>query len=175
MTKNVLPTATLDLRYNNHKLTTRAFFDTGSQRSFVSLEIKCRLNLPVIQQVPIQLSTFENDSTSCLLALVRVKVQFGKRRIPIKLLVHDQASMELNCPGIYDVTQQLESQGHQLAYRFITLDVLTGIGVNYFSCFITQQKRPQGTNMFVTRGWRVIPFGPLPKWVTNQQSSNNQF
>ena len=62
----------------------------------MSPEIVRRLNLPVMEQVPIQLSTFGNDSMSCLLDLVRVKVQFRKHRFSIKLLVHDQASMELN-------------------------------------------------------------------------------
>ena len=87
LTNNVLPTATLDLRYFNQKLNTRAFFNMGSQRSFISPEIVCRLKLPVIEQVPIQLSTFGNDSTSCLLDLVKVKVQFGKQCFPVKLLV----------------------------------------------------------------------------------------
>ena len=49
--------------------------------------------------------------------------------------------MELNCPGIHEVTQQPGSQGYQMADRFITSDALTGIevliGVNYFSCIIS--------------------------------------
>ena len=118
----------------------RAFFDTGSQRSFVSQEIVRSLKLPVIEKVPIQLSTFGNDSTSCLLDLVKVKVQFGNRRFSVKLGVHDQASMELNCLEIHEVTQQLEEQGYQLVYHYKTSDALTGIevliGVDYFSCFI---------------------------------------
>ena len=83
-----------------------------------------RLNLPVFEKVPIQFTTFGNDSTSCLLALVKVKVQFGNHRFTAKLLVHDQASMELNCPGICEVTQQLEEQGFQLADHYITSDAL---------------------------------------------------
>ena len=50
-----------------------AFFDTGSQRSFVSPKIVRRVKLPVVEQVPIQLSTFGNNSMSCLLDLVRVR------------------------------------------------------------------------------------------------------
>ena len=142
---NVLPTATLDLSYFQQKLNMRAFFDTGSQRSFVSPEIVCRLNLPVIERVPIQLTMFGNVSTSCSLDLVKVKVQFGNRRFPVKLLVHDQALMELNCSGIHKVTRQLEEQGYQLADRCATSDALTGIevliGVDYFSCFIYRQRR----------------------------------
>ena len=64
-----------------------------------------RLNLPVLEKVPMQLATFGNDSTSCLLDLVKVKIQFGNRRFTVKLPFHDQASMELNCPGIYEVSQ----------------------------------------------------------------------
>ena len=81
----------------------------------------------------------------------------GKHRIPIKLLVHESASMGyLNCPGIYNVAQALEKQGHQLADRNITSDSLTGIelliGVDYFAQFITRQKRASGISLFVTVG-----------------------
>ena len=88
-----------------------------------------RLKLPVIERVLIQLSAFGNDGTLCLLALVEVKVQFGKRRFPVKLLVHDQASVELNCSGIHEAIQQLEGQGYQMADHYITSDALTGIEV----------------------------------------------
>ena len=143
---NVLPTATLNVSYCHARAVTRAFFNTGSQRSFVSPELVRKLNLPVIEQVPVHLSTFGNDAALHFLDLVKVKVQVGRRRIPIKLLVHDSASMGyLNCPGIYNVAQTLERQGHQLADRNITSNSLTGsellIGVDYFEQFMTRQKR----------------------------------
>ena len=107
----VLPIATLDVSYCHAKTFTHAFFDTGSQRSFVSPELVRKLNLPVIEQVPVHLSTFSNDTTLHLLDLVRIKVQMGKRCIPIELLVHDSASMGyLNCPGIYNVVKMLAIQ-----------------------------------------------------------------
>ena len=167
---NVLPTATLNVSYCHTRTITRAFFDTGSQRSFVSPELVRKLNLPVIEQVPVHLSTFGNDTALHFLDLVKVKVQVGRRRIPIKLLVHDR------CPGIYNVAQTLEKQGHQLADRNITSDSLTGIelliGVDYFAQFITRQKRASGISLFVTRGGGVIPFGTIPKWAIHQQPSN---
>ena len=143
---NVLPTATLDISYCHTKTFTRPFFDTGSQRSFVSPELVKKLNLPVIEEVPVHLSTFGNDTTlHHFNFLVKIKVQMGKRRIPIKLLVHDSASMGyLNCLGIHNVVRMLETQGHQLANRNITSDALTGIelliGVDYFANFISRQK-----------------------------------
>ena len=83
----------------------------------------------------------------------------GKRRIPIKLLFHDSASMGyLNCPGIHNVVRMLETQGHQLVDRNITSDALTGIdlliGVDYFAHFISRQKRASGISLFVTMGGR---------------------
>ena len=145
----------------------RAFFDTGSQRSFVSPEIVSRLNLPVLEKVPIQLATFGNDSTSCLLDLVKVKIQLGNHRFTVKLLVYDQVAMELNCPGTYEVPQQLEQDGYRLANHHISSDDLTGIevliGVDYFWCFISRQRRAKGMSLFVTKDRGVIPFGPLPK------------
>ena len=42
---NVLPTATLNVGYCNQQANVRAFFDTGSHRSFISPEVVKRLNL----------------------------------------------------------------------------------------------------------------------------------
>ena len=174
---NVLPTATLTVSYSNERTKTRAFFDTGSQRSFVSPELVRKLNLLVIEQISVHLSTFGNDTALHFLDIVKVKVQVGKRCIPIKLLVHESASMGyLNCPGIYNAAQALEKQGHQLADRNITSDSLTGIelliGVDYFAQFITRQKRASGISLFVTQGGGAIPFGTIPKWAIHSESSN---
>ena len=85
----------------------------------------------------------------------------------------------LNCPGIYNVAQALEKQGHQLADRNITSDSLTGIelliGIDYFAQFITRQKRAGGISLFATSGGGgggVIPFGTIPKWAIHSESSN---
>ena len=67
---NVLPTATLKVSYCSEQANIRAFFDTGSHRSFISPDVVKRLNLRVIKQVPVNLSTFGNDTESCMLDLV---------------------------------------------------------------------------------------------------------
>ena len=69
---NVLPTATLNVRYCDKQVNVRAFFDTGSHRSFISPEVVKRLNFRVIKQVPVNLSTFGNETESCMLDLVKV-------------------------------------------------------------------------------------------------------
>ena len=175
--ENVLPTASLNVSYCHATTITRAFSDTGSQRSFVSPELVLKLNLPVIEQVPVHLSTFGNDTALHFLYLVKVKVQVGRHCVPIKLLVYYSASMGyLNCPGIYNITQALERQGHQLADHNTTSDLLTGIelliGVDYFAQFIIWQKRASGISLFVTQGGGVIPFGTIPWWVIHNESSN---
>ena len=76
---NVLPTATLYVSYCHTKTFTHAFVDTGSQRSYVSPELVKKFNLPVIEQVPVHLSTFGNDTTLHLLDLVKIKVQMGEK------------------------------------------------------------------------------------------------
>ena len=82
--------------------------------------------------------------------------------------------MELNCPSIYEVSQQLEQDRYRLTDHHISSDTLTGIevliGVDYFSCFISRQRRAKGMSLFVTKDRGVIPFGPLPKWASQQQS-----
>ena len=158
---NVLPTATLNVRYCDKQVNVRAFFDTGSHRSFISPEVVKRLNLRVIKQVPVNLSTFGNETESCMLDLVKVKVRLGKHKIPITLLVHDKAAMcYFNCPGLYEVAQTLENKGFHLADHSITSDALTGIeiliGVDHFTRLIVRQKRSQGTSLFVTKGEGMI-------------------
>ena len=175
---NVLPTATFNVGYCNQQANVRAFFDTGSHRSFISPEVVKRLNLRVIKQVPVNLSTFGNETEFCMLDLVKVKIRFGKSKIPLTMLVHDSATMGyFHSPGLYEVAQKLESKGFNLADQHITSDALTGIeiliGVDNFTRLIVRQKRSLGTSLFVTRGVGVIPFGPLPRWAitTSQQSS----
>ena len=176
---NVLPTATLNVRYCDKQVNVRAFFDTGSHHSFISPEVVKRLNLRVIKQVPVSLSTFGNDTESCMLDLVKAKVRLEKHKIPITLLVHDSAAMGyFNCPGLYEVAQTLENKGFHLADHSITSDALTGIeiliGVDHFTRLIVRQKRSQGTSLFVTKGGGgVIPFGPLSKWAVSTSEQSN--
>ena len=165
---NVLPTATLNVRYCDKQVNVRAFFDTGSHRSFISPEVVKRLNLRVIKQIPFNLITFGNETVSCMLDLVKVKVRLEKHKIPIILLVHDSAAMGyFNCPGLFNVAKRLKNKGFHLANHDITSDALTGIeiliGVDHFTRLIVRQKRSQGTSLFVTKGGEVIPFGLLPR------------
>ena len=108
---NVLPTATLNVGYCNQQANVRAFFDTGSHRSFISPEVVKRLNLRVIKQVPVNLSTFGNETESCMLDLVKVEIRLGKSKIPLTMLVHDSAAMGyFHSPGLYEVAQKLEAK-----------------------------------------------------------------
>ena len=174
-----MPTATLNVGYCDQQVNVRAFFDKGSHRSFISPEVVKRLNLRVIKQIPVNLSTFGNETESCILDLVKVKVRLGKHKIPITLLVHDSAAMGyFNSPGLFEVSQKLESKGFNLADHNITSDALTGIeiliGVDHFTRFIVRQKRSHGTSLFVTRRGGVIPFGPLPRWAISSQQPISQ-
>ena len=127
---NILPTATLDIRYCDKQVNVRAFFDTGSHCSFISPEVVKRLNLRVIKQIPVNLSTFGYKTESCMLDLVKVKVHLGKHKMPITLLVHDSATMGyFNFPGLFNVEQRLESKGFHLADHDITSNALTGIEI----------------------------------------------
>ena len=175
-----MPTATLNVSYCDQQGNVRAFFDTGSHHSFISPEVVKRLNLRVIKQIPVNLSMFGNETESCMLDLVKVKVHLSKHKIPITLLAHDSAAMGyFNSPGLFEVAQKLESKGFHLADHNITSDALTGIeiliGVDHFTRLIVRQKRSHGTSLFVTKGGGVIPFGPLPRWaVTSSQQSISQ-
>ena len=106
-----------------------------------------------------------------MLDLVKVKVRFGKSKVPLTMLVHDSAAMgNFHSPGLFELAQKLEQKGFNLADRNITSDALTGIeiliGVDNFTRLIVRQRRSMGTSLFVTKGGGVIPFGPLPRWAT---------
>ena len=142
---NVLPTATFNVGYCNQQANVRACFDTGSHRSLISPEVVKRLNLRVIKQVPVNLSTFGNETESCMLDLVKVKIRLGKSKIPLTMLVHNSAVIGyFHSPGLYEVAQKLESKGFNLADQHITSDALTGIeiliGVDNFTRLIVRQK-----------------------------------
>ena len=114
-----------------------------------------------------------------MLDLVRVKIRFGKSKIPLTMLVNDSAAMGyFHSPGLFELAQKLKQKGFNLADRNITSDALTGIeiliGVDNFTRLIVRQRRSMGTSLFVTKGGGVIPFGPLPRWATatSQQSSH---
>ena len=112
-----------------------------------------------------------------MLDLVKVKVRFGKHKIPITLLIHDSATMGyFNSPGLFEVAQKLERKGFHLTDHNLTSDALTGIeiliGVDHFTRLIVRQKRSHGTSLFVTKGGGVIPFGPLCHTVTTINQSS---
>ena len=142
---NVLPTATLNVGYCNQQANVRAFFDTGSHRSFISPEVVKRLNLRVIKQAPVNLSTFGNDTESYMLDLVKVKICFGKSKILLTMLVHDSAAMGyFHSLGLFEVAQKLENKGFDLADQHIISDALMGIeiliGVDNFTRLIVRRK-----------------------------------
>ena len=114
-----------------------------------------------------------------MLDLVRVKVRFGKSKVPLTMLVHDSTAMGyFHSTGLFELAQKLEQKGFNLADQNITSDALTGIeiliGVDNFTRLIVRQRRLMGTSLFVTKGGGVIPYGPLLKWATttSQQSTH---
>ena len=177
---NVLPTATLNVSYCNEQANVRAFFVTGSHRSFISPDVVKRLNLQVIRQVPVNLSTFGNDTESCMLDLVRIKVRFGKSKVPLTMLVHDSDAMGyFHSPGLYELEQKLEQKGFKLADRNITSDALTGIeiliGVDNFTRLIVRQRRSMGTSLFVTKGGRGDSIWSVAKVGHSNVSTINSY
>ena len=51
-----------------------------------------------------------------MLDLVRVKVRFGKSKVPLTMLVHDSAAMGyFHSPGLFELAQKLEQKGFNLA------------------------------------------------------------
>ena len=171
------PTAKVILSRNDRNISTRVFLDSGkSQRSFISPKLVEQLQLPVVARIPIQITTFGSEIMAETLDLVKVKVKLSFKRVTMKLLVHEHASMVINCPGISNVTETLLNSGVRLADDSVDCDMIRNvdmlIGVDYLPCFIMGQRKIKGVNLFVSSGG-LIPFGPLPKWSLRASNSTN--
>ena len=80
-----------------------------------------RLQIPVVAQVPIQITTFRSEVMSKILQLVRVK-----HKVMLKVLAHEHALTEISCPGLMNITKALIDRGLILADKHITSDTLWG-------------------------------------------------
>ena len=164
---SAVPTAILSLKSRNGCFQTRAFFDTGSQRSYISTSLAKKLGLKSVGEVTLSLSTFGEEIKQITCPIVSCNLHLGNFKMRVKLLVHDKVDMTVKTPGLLNVAKSLRENKIKLADDIVSDKVEAIqliIGIDYFAKFILSQSVYEGVNLFVTAGGS-IPFGPLPMWA----------
>ena len=175
LTPTALPTASAVISGGGSKSCERVFFDTGAQRSFISSELVDKLNLPVLDVIPLKSTPFGSDTIDYHCKLVKVVVRLGKSRVVVNALVHERVTSHIKTPGLHNVAKYLRKKRIRLADRFINSDVVEDItmviGVDYFHKFIDSQSICNGIQVFSSTAGALI-YGPLPSWSYESQSIN---
>ena len=176
-TSVALPTAVINLAGGGRRSCTRAFFDTGAQRSFIHAELAQKLCLPVIDEINLTISPFDSPVQHLRTSVVKVTVRLGNMRTTIRAVVHNNVDTIVRTPGISQVATMLRNHKIKLADSYES-DVVQGIGLvigadNYHK-FVNGQQILQGINLLSCASGCII-FGPLPNWaVPSVSPSSNE-
>ena len=172
---SAVPTAIISLKSGNGCSQTRAFFDTGSQRSYISTSLAKELGLKSVGEVTLSLSTFGEEIKQITCPIVSCNLHLGNFKMRVKLLVHDKVDMTVKTPGLSNVIKSLKENKIKLADDIVSDKVEAIqliIGIDYFAKFILSQSVYEGVNLFVTAGGS-IPFGPLPLWADSVSQTDD--
>ena len=163
-----LPTAMLTVHATYHeengkkepKRSVRAFFDSGSQCSFIHPDLVEQLKLKTSQPREVSVIAFGGEIQSIQCTTVRVKISMGNGPIHrINLIVTDKVDMRLVVPGLQETATRLKEKGLKLAddYDSDVIDqVQIMIGADHFDRFITGLKRTNHVNLFTSRAGHLI-------------------
>ena len=97
-----LATATVQVRSDCGKLIeARAFFDGGSQRSFIRLDLANQLQLKSTSKVNMTLDSFNDSGIQKTYEVVRPVVSLGGRRKRLTMLVVESMPQQISTPGLF--------------------------------------------------------------------------
>ena len=108
-----LPTVTVQLSNKGCKgsvvkgITTCAFFDQGSQKTFISQSLANRLKLKVYGRLTLSLSGFKGDTDEAQYALVRPEITLGNRTKVVDALVLNKLPSYIHTPGLKEQAERL--------------------------------------------------------------------
>lgn len=177
ITSTALPTATMEVcnERNKQKIYTRAFFDQGSQCTFIKENLVNKLQLNVVGTIKLAMSGFLHTKDYEEYKVVRPVVRLGNRKKRIKAVVLEKLPDKIRVPGLVNATRILEAGNIKLADT-LTSDVIEGIemviGGDFYGDFITGLSSYANIKLNKSSGGHLI-FGQ----ITNNQSSsstNNQ-
>ena len=138
----------------------RAFFDSGSQCSFIHPDLVDQLKLRKSKPKEVSVIAFGGDVQNIQCTTVRVKISMGKGPIhKINLIVTDKVDMRLVVPGLHETATRLKNKGVKLADEYgsdVIDQVQVMIGADHFDRFITGLKRTHQVNLFTSKAGHLI-------------------
>lgn len=135
-----LPTAKATLEHQGKVKNVRLFFDTGSQRTFITQEVVDDLKLPITDTLEMTLTGFMSTPNTRQFNIVRPLLKMGKRFRKITAVVVEELPRSITTVGLTDVTHRLQRDGINLADPVIEndrvgpVDIL--IGCDHYYDFI---------------------------------------
>ena len=170
-----LPTAKVKVFDKSHKFSTvRAFFDQGSQKSFITRSLKDSLQLSTVDTTQLTLSCgFDIIRPTDSYEIVKLVVTLGKRTKRITALVVENLPSSIHTPGLVHAAKQLKKSKCSLADDFDS-DVVTNIelliGSDYYGRFVSGITNQCGIDLIQSSAGYLI-YGPIP---SGGASSNAQ-
>ena len=145
-------------------LTTRAFFDQGAQRTFISQDLVDKLRLKPSCKVRLELSGFLGKEREQEYDVVKPYVRLGRRVKVIPAVVIQNLPSKIHTSGL-KVAAAKVAKNNRLADQHLDSDTLNHIGIiigsDNYSRFITGVGRREGIDVLETPGGLAI-FGPIP-------------
>ena len=178
LSATALPTATAVLvnQVTQQKLESRVFFDQGSQRSFIATSLAKQLQLPTVEEINLNIRTFQHDPVESRNAVVQPLLNIGRHSQLATLVVMDNLDTIIHTPGLVNTADLLSSKGVTLADKHLDSDVVCHIGIiigaDYYPYYIKGFDRLHGINLLNTSGGKVI-YGPILPCLQNEQSNQD--
>ena len=175
MPSTVLPTATMEVinEGQSRGIERRAFFDQGSQRSFITAEIVDKLKLRVVDSVVLEVSPFRSPSRQETFDVVQPTLKLGNWKCAIQILVVDKLPISIHSPGIVSIANQLRKKGITLADKHLDTDIIDEVslllGADIYSHFITGLDHCGKVNLMSSPGGYLI-YGPIVNSVVAKMS-----
>lgn len=126
-----LPTATVEIRNSStrQKMFTRAFFDQGSQCTFIKKDLVDKLQLGINGTMRLSMSGFLHTKDFEEYNVVRPIVRLGNRIKKITAVVVDSLPDRISVPGLGEAVDVLRKANVKLADKYLTSDTVDGIGL----------------------------------------------
>ena len=169
-----LPTGLVDVKglcpSDKVCLTARAFFDSGSQRSFIHPDLVAELGLPFGPSLPVSVVTFGGHTSTVQCPTVTLQLRVGSSQYcRIAFIITDKVGLKVKVPGLEAVARCLERDGYRLDDTYLTdqiENVKILIGADNFNKFIIGTCKYQAVSLFKTVNGHIISGK-----ITNQSPS----
>ena len=171
--------ATGKIELGSGTLKTRAFFDPGSQRSFVSRDVVDELKLQPVGIVNLVLSGINKTATRRPYEIVALDVKMGTVTSIVHALILERVPVIIRAPGLAVAASSLTSRGILLADPQVR-DVVDGvevlIGADSYFDFVTGHEIIDNINLLQTPSGFMIA-GPLIQPINQGpiKVHNNEF